>query len=456
MKWVPLGQWPLWAQFSLAISVATVVLVLWVGEMAAERDDRYLREKIEDQKNQLLDNLTVIASDAIAAEDVSLLRHLANEIGESDSSIHSLEVLNAQKRLLVRWIRPVAPGSELLILKERTVLLDGVRRGFINAIVDLTPAVMEVSARAHDTRIAMAFVLLLVALTVVGMIYNLAILPLGELDKRLSLLRKGEIRADLELKGAAEFQHIAVALNGFANQILERQTIDLQHREELSRLNSSYLRFVPKQFLEFLNHKSIIEVQHGEQVERNMTVLFSDIRSFTSISEKLGAQQTFKFLNDFLSRVGPVVSENGGFIDKYIGDAIMALFESPVDALNAGMGMERALHALNQERALEGRAEIKIGIGINTGDLMLGIVGESSRMEGTVIGDAVNLASRLESLTKKYNTPFLISENTLAAIRADLGEEAFLEVENRVRLVDLVQAKGRQGKTRVYEVLTEN
>ena len=161
-------------------------------------------------------------------------------------------------------------------------------------------------------------------------------------------------------------------------------------------------------------------------------------------------------MNDFLSRVGPVVSENGGFIDKYIGDAIMALFESPVDALNAGMGMERALHALNQERALEGRAEIKIGIGINTGDLMLGIVGESSRMEGTVIGDAVNLASRLESLTKKYNTPFLISENTLAAIRADLGEEAFLEVENRVRLVDLVQAKGRQGKTRVYEVLTEN
>lgn len=215
MKWVPLGQWPLWAQFSLAISVATVVLVLWVGEMAAERDDRYLREKIEDQKNQLLDNLTVIASDAIAAEDVSLLRHLANEIGGNDSSIHSLEVLNTQKRVLVRWMRPVAPGSELLILKERTVLLDGVRRGFINAIVDLTPAVMEVSARAHETRIAMALVLLLVALTVVGMIYNLAILPLGELDKRLSLLRKGEIRADLELKGAAEFQHIAVALNGF-------------------------------------------------------------------------------------------------------------------------------------------------------------------------------------------------------------------------------------------------
>ncbi len=185
-----------------------------------------------------------------------------------------------------------------------------------------------------------------------------------------------------------------------------------------------------------------------------MTILFSDIRSFTALSEEIGAQDTFAFINDYLTRLGPAVRANNGFIDKYIGDAIMALFDCPCDAVQAGVDMLRTLAAFNAEREQLGAAPIRIGIGLNTGPLMLGIIGEDLRMEGTVIGDAVNLAARLETLTKKYKVPFLISEDTLASIEQNIDSERFRMLMAEVRFVDSVTAKGRSSKTRVYEMFS--
>ena len=148
-----------------------------------------------------------------------------------------------------------------------------------------------------------------------------------------------------------------------------------------------------------------------------MSVLFADIRAFTTHSEQMTAEDTFKFINGYLRRMEPAIIENSGFIDKYIGDEIMALFEVSADsAVNAGVTMLKILAEYNLSRRLLDRQPIEIGIGINTGNLRLGTVGGNFRIDTTVIGDAVNLGSRLQQLTKVYQVPFLISHTTLAAL----------------------------------------
>ena len=215
--------------------------------------------------------------------------------------------------------------------------------------------------------------------------------------------------------------------------------------EQQMRLTEAYQRFVPKQLLTNLNKESILDVQLGDQVQKEMSILFSDIRSFTSLSESMSPEENFRFVNKYLSKMGPIVRDNHGYIDKYIGDSIMALFDrSPEDAVHTSVKMLDALRVYNKERIQEGNNPILIGIGVNTGKMMLGTLGESDRMEGSVISDAVNLAARLEGLTKLYKTPLLLSEETFLKI----GDSIF-----DTRLIDKVAVKGKENPVMVYEVL---
>ena len=182
---------------------------------------------------------------------------------------------------------------------------------------------------------------------------------------------------------------------------------------DLKDTNISIERFVPQAFLAIVGKPSIVEVELGDNKRRNMTILFSDIRNFTTLSEAMTPDENFAFINAYLERMGPVIRDHNGFIDKYIGDAIMALFESADDAVRAGLGMLETLEAFNAERRAAGQEPIGIGVGINTGTLMMGTIGEKHRMDGTVISDAVNLASRIESLTKTYHVGLLVSQYTV-------------------------------------------
>ena len=163
------------------------------------------------------------------------------------------------------------------------------------------------------------------------------------------------------------------------------------------------------------------------------------------MSEKMTPADTFEFINSFFQLMEPAIRKNYGFIDKYIGDAIMALFSvSADDAVMAGLEMLQRLERYNQRRILSGRKAIEIGIGVNTGKLVLGTVGGYQRMDSTVIGDAVNLAARIEECTKDYGVTLLISEETLKCLK---------RTENFARrLVDQVTLRGKSCSTRVYEI----
>ncbi|MCT7957801.1 CHASE2 domain-containing protein [Laspinema sp. D3] len=210
-------------------------------------------------------------------------------------------------------------------------------------------------------------------------------------------------------------------------------------------LTDAYGRFVPHEFLYFLGYESIVEVKLGEAVEMEMSILFSDIRDFTTLSEGMTPEDNFKFINSYLSSMEPAIADNNGFIDKYIGDAIMALFSgSADDAVKAGITMLNQLAEYNQGREQSGYLPIHIGIGINTGSLMLGTVGGQKRMDSTVISDAVNLASRIEGLTKNYGVALLIGDRTFCSLKDPNSYN--------IRHIDRVQVKGKSEIVSVYEV----
>ena len=232
----------------------------------------------------------------------------------------------------------------------------------------------------------------------------------------------------------------------FQDKKLEEQNAELQKmNENLEQLNTAYERFVPREFLRFLEKKSILDVQLGDQIQQEMTVLFSDIRGFTSLSEQMTPEENFRFINTYLGYMGPIVRQYDGVIDKFIGDAIMAIFPMNVDnAVNAALTMLRALSDFNQPRQRSGEEPISLGIGLNTGNLMLGIIGEHGRMDGTVISDSVNLAARLEGLTKTFGSLLLISEHTLARIHEP--------DQYHCRFLGKVLVKGKNQAVSVYEI----
>ncbi len=205
-------------------------------------------------------------------------------------------------------------------------------------------------------------------------------------------------------------------------------------------------RFVPNEFIRSLNRERITDIHLGDHTELEVTVLFTDIRDYTTLSETMSPEENFKFVNAFHGRMGPIIREHGGFINQYLGDAIMALFpNSPQKALEAAIDMQRKLVDYNAQRIHEGRTAIRIGVGLHTGPLIMGIIGDQDRMDAATIADTVNTASRIENLTKHYGTPILLSEDSLEQIPED--------ADVNFRYLGQVQVKGKKEPVGLYECL---
>lgn len=253
----------------------------------------------------------------------------------------------------------------------------------------------------------------------------------------------------VQIGTALEMVLLSLALADRINIMKEEHADALKQKlaesQKVAALSDTFRKFVPVKFIEYLKKEHITQVSLGDHVEREMTILFADIRGFTGISESMTPEDNFNFLNSYLGTIGPIIRNHGGFIDKYIGDGIMALFpDSPEDAVQAGIQMLHHLNRFNADRLQKGLGEIRIGIGINTGSIMLGIIGESERMDGTVISDAVNLSSRIEGLTKVFHADLIISEAVYSRIN-DPGIYAH-------RYLGLVRVKGKKKPVPVFEV----
>lgn len=213
----------------------------------------------------------------------------------------------------------------------------------------------------------------------------------------------------------------------------------------------TFQKFVPSQFLNKIAKDGIESIKLGNAQKEEVTVIFSDIRAFTALSENMTPSETFKLLNKYLSYVEPPIRENHGFVDKYMGDGIMALFEkepegnSAHNALLAALEMRKALSRYNETRKASSKAILQAGIGVHSGSVIIGTLGGEERMDSTAIGDAVNLASRIEGMTKIYGVPILVSDDTIQLL--DTRDEFI------IRFVDKAMAKGKSEPVVIWEVM---
>lgn len=223
--------------------------------------------------------------------------------------------------------------------------------------------------------------------------------------------------------------------------------------DEAMRLNQTFRKFVPKQFVDHFAKHGSDTLELGRADEDELAILFSDIRGFTGLSEQMSPQELMNFLNSYFLRMNEPIHKNNGFIDKFIGDAVMALFDRPTgtntdkaqDAIHAALDLRYAINLYNQHRANCDYPPVNIGIGIHFGPVIIGTVGSDDRMDTTVLGDSVNIAFRLEALAPKYNTDIVISAQTLHQAQA----KGLFEY----RLLDWVRVKGRKSPIEVYEII---
>jgi len=260
-----------------------------------------------------------------------------------------------------------------------------------------------------------------------------------------------ELLANMQRTGLGELDNYSIVRTndeiGALTEGYNEMSLKLKNYfQSLDKINRANARFVPKQFLDFLGKESITDIQLGDQVQQEMSILFSDIRDFTAISETMTPKENFDFINNYLGYMEPVIRHNNGFIDKFMGDSIMALFpERSEDALNAAIEMRIKLLEYNEIIGQFGKPAIDAGIGIHTGLMMLGIIGGEGRMDSTVISDAVNLASRLEGLTKIYGGSIIITEDTLIKLN-DPSQYHF-------RFLDVVKVKGKKEAIYIFEIM---
>ncbi len=215
---------------------------------------------------------------------------------------------------------------------------------------------------------------------------------------------------------------------------------------DLYSINSATNRFVPSEFLQSLGYETITDVRLGDYQERDVTVFFSDIRSYTTMAETMTPEQNFKFVGTYVNRMGPIIRRFDGFVLHYLGDGIMALFlKSPHRAVQAAITMQKRIRRYNAMRARKGRDPIEVGMGLHSGPLVMGIIGDKYRNDPATISDAVNIASRMEGLTTLFGAKILVTKATMDRL---LDPDAFAH-----RYLGKVLTKGKKELVEVYELL---
>jgi len=214
---------------------------------------------------------------------------------------------------------------------------------------------------------------------------------------------------------------------------------------ELSKTNRAFARFVPGAFLDALGQPSILDVKLGDYIHEEMTIMFSDIRSYTSLTESMSPQDVFNFCNGYHRRMTPIIRENHGFVQQFQGDGVLAVFPKRAgDAVRAALGIQDKLKEYNPERVQKGRRELRVGIGLHTGPLMIGIIGDSGRWETGAPSDTVNTAARMEGLTKAYGVSIVVSETTFQGLEKNQGYQH--------RFLDKVFVKGKKKLLSIYDI----
>lgn len=304
-------------------------------------------------------------------------------------------------------------------------------------VVSTAPVTKAFAAVAQIQRrnLYLMIIVLSIAVLIVYFFSKTITLPIRRLVEAARQIERGHFHIDLKPKSGDEVGRLTESFVEMGRGLSERE-----------RMKDAFGKFVNKSVAEQVLSD---EIRLGGE-RREATIFFSDIRSFTAISEKLQPEQVVEFLNEYMTLMVECVNQTDGVVDKFIGDAIMAVWGVPIAhdndaeaAVNTALLMREALEDFNRDRGGTSKPIIRIGCGINSGHVLAGQIGSTERMEYTVIGDPVNLASRIEALNKPFGTDILITEDTYTRVKETFAVEPQLKIK----------VKGKTKPQQVYAVL---
>ena len=309
--------------------------------------------------------------------------------------------------------------------------------GGLGVIAEVPEAkAFEAAHRVEYRSIMLAFAVLCLSF-LAGYLYSGSITwPIRQLMEASRRVSEGDFTIELRPKGHDEIAHLSLAFNDMAKGLAERD-----------KVKDVFNRFHNKEVADKLLSG---EVKLGGE-RKEATIFFSDVRGFTAMSEALEPEQVVEMLNEYMTRMVAIIRAHGGIVDKYVGDAIMALWGVPlegpndsVNAIKASLAMRMELSKLNELRISRGQGVLKIGMGVNTGPVIAGNIGSIEKMEYTVIGDSVNLASRIESMTKEYGTDLLISRSIYDNVKANFVFEncKSAKVKGKSEAIEIFKVRG--------------
>ncbi|MDR1903191.1 MAG: HAMP domain-containing protein [Treponema sp.] len=308
--------------------------------------------------------------------------------------------------------------------------------GFFEIGLDMISYEISNAVQQRQVSIIAALICLVILATLIT-VMSIVVRQLRMVAGVLNAISGGNYAARIKYSGRDELGRVSWGLNRMAGE-LQAQF------EQICKLNESTIRFVPVQFMEHLRVPDITKMKLGDYVQQDMTVLFFDIRSFSINSEIMQARENFLFINQVLGIAGPIIRGHKGFVDKYLGDAVMALFVDARDAVRAGIELYQKL--VLEAQVTIGEDGINIGVGLHSGSVMMGIVGENERLSSTVISKNVNLASRMESLTKQTKSGMLITRDVMNQLSG-------CETEFEYRFIGMIEPAGVIEVIGVFDML---
>lgn len=439
----------------IKILIFIIAMIILIGFATGLATVNRIAERIENQiifrLNALASNMALNAEDPIILEEDTYLAGLVKDAMTNEGFTYA-RILDSNYEILAsdkmgEWgvidstflfedsgIRK--KGSEIEIIKPVELggqkIIGYVKLGISSAEID--------EARNETIKLIGLITLLFIGLGVI-----ISVMFSSFLTRQLKLLMSGLKKvSDGDLNVSVE--RITSDELGILTDTFNEMVVNIREKE---MIKMAFTRYVSKQVAEkvFENPDAFLNKLKGERIE--VSVMFADIMGFTPMSERLSPEDVVSILNTYLSEMTDSVFKFEGTLDKFIGDCVMAVFGAPIildnpstNAVRAAIDIQKSVNKLNIKRRSEGLGEIKIGIGINTGIAVVGNIGSSQRLDYTVIGDNVNLASRLQAVANSMNIPIIVSQNVVMHLDNDI----------EYRQLEPVKVKGKKNPVDIYSI----
>lgn len=447
-------------KFTILIALVITVMMYYVNDIISQEVEHSLRDEMTKRGSSIATNLAILAQEPLnkrPIDDLTLLSTV-KEIEEDDPDIREVFIIDRKNRVIahnelmmtdktyqpplgIRIEPPIPPvqryfdNSRELYFFSAPITIQSQPIAMTHVVIATT----SIQATIDDLQTQNRLITLLgiiIAIILTYIVVHLLIAPLKWLMVGAARIGAGNFDQHIKVRFQDEIGALTMAFNEMA--------LNLKEKEHLKNALRSY---IPLELIERIRDNPDILTPGG--ASKNLSIMFTDIRGFTRLSEGASPSEVVEMLNEHLTLVSEVIIKHGGWVDKFMGDAVLGFFGAPIEyddkqarAVSAAIEIQERIATLNIARIAGGKLPINIGIGINTGDVHVGIIGTRDKMDYTVIGDAVNTAQRLESIAKPGQ--ILVSRSTISGL-----EKEFILIEH-----DPVKVKGKEEPVKIFEVAT--